>query len=162
VGVKVTLTLQVAPAESVPPQVLVSLKAPLVGLMAMFERVMSLDPTLVSVTVCGVLATPRLTVPKSMLVGDATKVVLSNAEMAFASTSATAKSIEPVPVKSAAASETGSRPAGKLSALWKVASPLPSRTQTLPRLSSVANARSRMPSPLKSAATSASGSVPAV
>lgn len=59
-GVIVTLMLQLAPAATEVPHVLVCAKSPLlVPVIAMLLMVSAASPLLVSVTVCAALATPR-------------------------------------------------------------------------------------------------------
>ncbi len=69
------------------------------------------------------------------------------------------RSKSPSPLKSAAATDTGERFAGKLRAAWKVPFPLPRSTQTevVPRL---ATARSWIPSRLKSPTATHCGLLP--
>jgi hypothetical protein len=75
-GVKVTLTVQLAPAANELPQVLVSAKSPaLVPVIAMPVMLKVVVPTLVRVTVFAGLVVPTATEPKSKLVGESFAVV---------------------------------------------------------------------------------------
>ena len=71
VGLKVTLTVQLAPAASELPQVWVCAKSPaLVPVIAMEVIVNLVVPTLVRVTVFAGLVVPTATEPKFKLVGE--------------------------------------------------------------------------------------------
>ena len=70
-GVKVTLMLQLCPAPTLLPQVLVCLKSPeLVPVIAMLEMPRVVFPRFLSVKVCGPLVCPTLMLPKFRLGGE--------------------------------------------------------------------------------------------
>ena len=76
-GVNVTLTVQVPAAAMVAPQVFdssiaksVAGAAGEIGTTAMLVKVTVVEPLLVTVTVCGAVATPIACVPKLINVGD--------------------------------------------------------------------------------------------
>jgi hypothetical protein len=76
VGLKVILTLQVAPVANELPQVWVCAKSPaLVPVMEIPPMLMAVVPTLVSVTVIAGLVAPMETVPKFRLVGNSFALV---------------------------------------------------------------------------------------
>ena len=76
VGLKMILTLQVAPAANELPQVWVCAKSPaLIPVMATPAMLRVVAPTLVSVTVFAGLVVPMLTVPKFRVVGNSFAVV---------------------------------------------------------------------------------------
>ena len=66
VGVKVTLMMQLAPAATLAPQVLVWAKSPLAATFVMFKMAL---PVLVRVTVWGVLVLPTACPVKVRLLG---------------------------------------------------------------------------------------------
>jgi hypothetical protein len=66
VGVKVTLIVQLAPAATLAPQVLVWAKSPLAATLEMFRAAL---PVLVSVTVCGALVVPTFVPVNVRVVG---------------------------------------------------------------------------------------------
>jgi hypothetical protein len=71
VGVKVTLIVQLALAFTLPPQVLVSAKSPLlVPVIAMLVRESAAEPLLVSVTFCAALVVFTVWLAKVRLAGD--------------------------------------------------------------------------------------------
>ena len=86
---------------------------------------------------------------------------LSNTDTLLERLLATARSVRPSPLKSAATRDFGpSYPAAYRTWFWKVPSPLPSNTDTSLE-PSLATARSVRPSPLKSPVTRAYGPYPA-
>ena len=66
VGVKVTLMVQLPPAATLAPQVLVWAKSPLAATPVMFKAAL---PVLYSVTVCGALVVPTLVPVNVSVVG---------------------------------------------------------------------------------------------
>jgi len=73
VGAKRTLIAQLAPpVKELPPQLSVSANCPVVATPPMLTAVL---PVLVTVTACGPLVFPTLTLPKLRLVGDTLTVV---------------------------------------------------------------------------------------
>ena len=76
VGLNLTLMVQLAPAFSELPQVLVCKKSPeLVPVIPIEMPVMEVVPTLVNVTFLAGLVVPTVTVPKFRLVGESLAVV---------------------------------------------------------------------------------------
>jgi len=70
-GVNVTVNVQLAPASTLFPQVVLSLKSVVLLPVNVTELMLTaFVPTLVKETVCGGLVCPRLTLPKFRLVGD--------------------------------------------------------------------------------------------
>ena len=70
VGVKVTLTMQLLPAESDEPQLFVCEKSLLFVPPMPIVRVSGILPEFVSVTTCGVLENPTVWLPKFRLLGE--------------------------------------------------------------------------------------------
>lgn len=71
VGLKVTLTVQLAPAAKVLPQVVVLEKSPAFApVIAICHRCIVTPPLLVIVTLCGLLLVPTVWLAKLRLVGD--------------------------------------------------------------------------------------------
>ena len=75
-GVKVRLTMQLAPAARLAPQGLFEMEksAAFAPVKAMLEMVSVAEPVLVNVTVCGLVVTPTMTFPKDKLAGVRTTV----------------------------------------------------------------------------------------
>jgi hypothetical protein len=70
-GLKVTVAVQLAPPDTIEPQVFVSEKsALLVPVTVTLIMVKVMVPLLMRVTVCGALVVPTLTLPKERLAGD--------------------------------------------------------------------------------------------